>query len=283
VPGDTAFDALGYTFAVDSDDEDIRADALRLFDALRTSNTAAHHYRVTSGGDAQEPELVLDGESVRSADDPRMLVSALVHHVNARAIETCPFPTIHAGCVAYDGAAIALSGSAAAGKSTLTAGLVRAGFAYLSDEAIGLDDDTMQVQPYPKPITLDRGSWSFFPELAQSAFKVPPAHGAEQWHVPVSAIRAHAVGEPCPLRVVVFPSYRSGAEVRLEPVTRAQALAELASQTFAFSERARPALEVIAEAIRDAECFRLETGALDEAVATVASTVGARVPKPSAA
>ena len=41
------------------------------------------------------------------------------------------------------------------GKTTLTAGLVRAGFDYLSDEAVAFDWDTLDIVPYAKPLSID--------------------------------------------------------------------------------------------------------------------------------
>jgi hypothetical protein len=60
---------------------------------------------------------------------------------------------IHAGCVAFDGAAILLPGRSFTGKSSLTDALVRAGGAYYSDEFALLRPDG-DVLPYPRPLAL---------------------------------------------------------------------------------------------------------------------------------
>jgi hypothetical protein len=53
-------------------------------------------------------------------------------------------------------------------------------------------------------------------------------------------------------------------------VTRAEALVELAKNTFRFREHPRRALDALALVVREVECYRLCVGDLDEAVDHVA-------------
>jgi hypothetical protein len=67
---------------------------------------------------------------------------------------------VHAGCVAVDGKAILLPGRSHAGKTTLTAALLRAGAEYLSDEYAVLDADGL-VHPYPRRLRVrQNGKWT---------------------------------------------------------------------------------------------------------------------------
>ena len=171
------------------------------------------------------------------------------------------------------GSAVALPGEMEAGKTTLTAGLVRAGLGYLTDEALAFDRDTLLVHPYPKPLSIDPGAWPLFPELA------PPDPGEEgydcvQWQVPATAIRPGALADPCPVVAVVFPRYEAGADTALSPVGRGEALVELAKNTFRFKERGAPELDLLAELARSVECYRLTMGELDGAVDLVAGLLG---------
>lgn len=88
----------------------------------------------------------------RVADDapPETAARALEHWVaeHARGVVF-----VHAGVVAVDGRALLLPGRSHAGKSTLTAALVRGGAAYLSDEYAVLRPDG-RVQAYPRDLAL---------------------------------------------------------------------------------------------------------------------------------
>ena len=93
------------------------------------------------------------------------------------------------------------------GKTTLTTGLVRAGFCYLTDEAVSFDWETGVIEPFPKPLSIDPGSWFLFPELEPPP--PPGEHGTSGR--PVAGARGvrsgpmRVVGRPCRARFVVFP------------------------------------------------------------------------------
>ncbi len=95
---------------------------------------------------------------------------------------------VHAGAVARDGRAIVLPGVPAAGKSTLTAALTRAGATYLSDEYAPIDGRG-RVHPFPKPLSIAR-----------------PPH-PRPLQQPVEAFGGVQGTEPCPVGLVVFTSY----------------------------------------------------------------------------
>jgi hypothetical protein len=160
------------------------------------------------------------------------------------------------------------------GKTTLTAGLVRAWFRYLSDEVVAFDWDTGLVEPFPKPLTVDEGSWYLFPELEPAPAPGETAPPDKQWQVPPRAIRADAVGAPCRVHYVVFPRYEPDADTVLVPMSRGDGLVELAKNTFQFNEHARRALDVLASVVRGAECYRLTVGDLDHACAVVQELTG---------
>ena len=146
-----------------------------------------------------------------------------------------------------NGIGVALPASMESGKSTLTTGLVRAGFSYLTDEAVLLDWETGDVIPFPKPISLDTGSWALFPDLEPHG-DLPDGYKRTQWQVAPTGIRPDAMGAPCRIRYFVFPKYTHGATTRLTPLARGEATVELAKNTFRFNERARRSLDALADA-----------------------------------
>ena len=217
---------------------------------------------------------MLDGKRIGGARAAEGLVPILVRSINREAVHASDSLVIHAGGVEHDGVGLAFPAVMESGKTTLTAGLVRSGFNYLTDEAVAIDRTTQIIQPYPKPLSIDSGAWHLFPEFEPHANLGSDAYKADQWQVPPEAIRPDAVGRPCPLRVIVFPRYERGTETVVEPLHRAPALMELARHTFKFNDDGARSLDILADIARSAQCYRLTMGDLAPAVAVVSRLVG---------
>ena len=99
-----------------------------------------------------------DCSAVGSGEDPSAVVAALLTALNRAAVDRCEFFAAHAGVVAIGGTAVAFPAESGRGKSTLTAACLKAGFEYVSDEAICVDPETDDLIAYPKPIGLS--PWS---------------------------------------------------------------------------------------------------------------------------
>lgn len=99
------------------------------------------------GGEAGPTVEISSGATQESAT--QQITQALIA---ARAGELL---MLHAGGVAHPetGRALVFVAPGGTGKSTLTRAL-GARYGYLSDETIGIDPDTLEIHPYPKPITL---------------------------------------------------------------------------------------------------------------------------------
>lgn len=274
-----SFDALGFRFDVAATDARLIAYVNRLLATFAGPEPAEHHYLLRPhdpSSDDSAYELMLGGERVGAATCPEGLVASLVHDINQRAVGLCPHLCLHAGGVEHGGVGVVFPGEMEAGKTTLTTGLVRAGFRYLTDEAVTLDRDTQEIHPYPKPLSIDTGAWHLFPELEPHDRLASDAYKAQQWQVPPNAIRAKAVGEPCPVAVIVFPRYDKRGITTLTPIRRAEALVEITKHTFRFNQQAREALDILAATVRGADSYRLTTGDLEGAVATIQGLVGSR-------
>jgi hypothetical protein len=245
-----------------------------VLDALPPGNGHAHLAIRRDADVTPSWELTIDDVMEARVETAESLLVSLVQAINARAIKSWPGVVCHAGGVAWEGAGVLLPADPESGKSTLTAGLVRAGFDYLTDEAVAFRRGENMIEPYPKPLSLDPGSWHLFPELEPNADLANDDYKQLQWQVPPTAIRADAVGRPCPARYLVFPEYVEGAKTELVGLGRAEALVELAKNTFAFNERSRFALEELAGIVRQVDCYRLTAGDLDEAVARITELVG---------
>ena len=87
---------------------------------------------------------------------------------------------------------------------------------------------------------------------------------------------AHAVGDPCPIRFIIFPRYAAGSVPRLRKMSPATAAFELLRHSMNRSTFRERAHSILAEVVRGAECFQLESSALDEACEKIEDVVSGR-------
>ena len=272
-------DVLGLTFEVQAEDPRLCSYVESLYAAFPGPGRAAHRYALHDGAAEGTPsELWFDRDRVGEAQDTDALVAMLVHDLNRRALGGSDHLVLHAGGVEHDGFGLVFPGAMEAGKTTLTAALVRAGFGYLTDEAVAIDRENLRIHPYPKPLSIDRGAWPLFPELEPRVDLATDAYKADQWQVPPADIRADPLGEPCAVSVIVFTRYEDGIETSIEPLRRGEALVELAKNTYRFDAQGSAALDVLAELVRPAACYRLTSGDLDAAIAAATDLLAASRP-----
>ena len=164
---------------------------------------------------------------------------------------------------------VLMPGGSGAGKSTLVAGLVRAGFAYLSDELMALELDGGRLLPYAKPIAVKPGSTHLLRDMRSPA---PGAddHGADgSWWLPVGDGVRRPVGAPCVPELVVVPRYEPGHATTVTPLSETEAFVTLAVNAVNFVEHGTEGARAIGELVTRCECVALTTSDLDEAVEAV--------------
>jgi hypothetical protein len=272
------YHALAHDFSLRVGDDALGTYLAWVLDGFEERDPAVEYLVRPGSSEEHRYEVVLDGEVVLHAATATGLVDSIVHHVNLKAIDAEYAVMSHAGGVERDGAACVFPAHMESGKTTLTAGLVRAGFAYLTDEAVAFGWESGEIEPYPKPLSIDAGSQLLFPELAPPPPPGDDAVARAQWQVPPDSIRPGAVGARCRARYVVFPEYVSGADTALEPMSRAAGLVELARNTFEFRSHSRRALDALAGIVRTVDCFHLVVGDLDAACALVADLLDVSAP-----
>jgi energy-coupling factor transporter ATP-binding protein EcfA2 len=168
---------------------------------------------------------------------------------------------LHAGGVAApDGRVVVIHGPSGSGKTTLTASLVGAGLAYLTDETVCLDPDTLAVEPYPKPLTVKPGSQEVLSHLRPAEERVDSASG--NWQLDPSSLG----GRPIPgvtLRpaLIVFPDHVATiSDAEFEAVSRARAAFALGEQSSAlWAVEPRP-LAALARLVTRAPAYRVGYG-----------------------
>ena len=283
------FAALGYRFSFRSTEAGIGRYLDEAYAGCGTGDvtTGSEPPGAGDNGDAVRYSLVdglpglrthavyVDDDLGVDADDPAYVLGYLTWHINQQVIGrgSAEHVLVHASGAVRDGVGVMFPAGQEAGKTTLVAGLVRAGYSYLTDEALAVDTDTLELLPYAKPLSIDPGSWSVLADLRPDLASPTSAYLADQWQVPAQHIRPGAVAGPSAGRVIVFPRYVADAPTTLESVGRADALASLLGHCFRFHERGARNFEVLARLVARSVCFRLSSGDLVEACGAVTRAV----------
>jgi hypothetical protein len=172
---------------------------------------------------------------------------------------------VHAAAAAIDGRAVLLPARMESGKTTLVAGLVQRGFGYLTDEAAVIDPVTLRVSPFPKPLTIDEGSWSVLPELRPERSADVEPLVSRQWHVDPRSIRSDALAADSEVVCIVSPQYVAGATTALRAMSKADALVLLCESTFYLDRHRRTGFDALGELVRRTPTFQLVIGDLESA------------------
>jgi hypothetical protein len=261
----TRYRALDFSFDVDvsATSQQLIEHVAWLLGDLESDGAACHRYRLALRQDDPRRRVLLtrDHEPIGYPWDAPDTLGRLVADITAQAVASRPdHLALHAAALAIDGQGLLLPGPPSAGKTTLAAALVTAGFDYLTDEAAVIDVDTLDVAPFPKPLSLGPGS------LAALGRPHDPSAPAEtQTLLPASALRCAAPGRAVPARFLVFPGYQPGAVSTLITMSRAEAMVELANNSFNFMTHGRKWLGLLHRLVSACTCVRLVTGDLDAA------------------
>lgn len=178
---------------------------------------------------------------------------------------------LHASAACQHGRAVVMPAHMESGKTTLVAGLTAAGFDYLTDEVALIDPVSLRLHPYPKPLWMDDDSVEAVRRLLGDSRALGGRRLGDKHHVRPEDLRPATTTSECSVALVVAPRYVPGAPVSLEPLSRATGVALLAENCFNLSTFGAAALKPLAELVSSADCYRLTSGDLGEAVRTIRS------------
>ena len=266
----TSFRALRHDFRVVTNAAEVRDWLDTVLVDLRRPATAHGCYTVLDLGEEHVGDryvLGFDGETVARSGWLARILNLLLWHVNteAAARSSGELVLLHAAAAARDGAAVVLPAPMEHGKTTTVAGLVRSGWQYLTDEMVAIDPASLRLVAYPRPMSVDRGSWEVLADLC-------PPHAERvtgQWQVPASSIRVGAVASGAQPVAVVSPQFRAGGETRIHRVSPGQLVLDLVDSAFAFREDPLRNLRTLADLACRVPGYRLTVGRLDHAVALI--------------
>jgi hypothetical protein len=174
---------------------------------------------------------------------------------------------------------VLLPAPSGAGKSTTVAGLVHAGFEYLSDELVALDVSAQRLlHPFPKPLTLKPGSFDVVramdPGLDPAGHPESSGYVGYEWNIPPDRIRKGSVGSLCLPAVVVVPQFVAGARTALTPLAADDAFLALALNTVNLDTLGGRGAVLVHDLVERCDCYTLEIGDLSTACRLMLELVG---------
>jgi len=146
---------------------------------------------------------------------------------------------VHAGVVGWKGRGLILPGLSLAGKTTLTAALVRAGATYYSDEYAVVDRDGW-VHPYDRDLQM-REPGKF-----------------EQHSTTIESLHGHAATTPLCIAQVVFARYVPGSPWNPQPVTPGMAVLEMLRHTIPVQRVPRIVMSTLTAMLEGATAWSSE-------------------------
>lgn len=177
------------------------------------------------------------------ADDPERALAELTR----LAVEHSPLLCVHAGVVSGPDGLIAIPGESGLGKTTLVAALLRAGFGYVSDEALALDRDSGAVTPFPRPLSLRGDVWP----LIGIAPAPPPD---EERLIPPAALERVPATDGRVRHVVL--ARRVPGPPRLDPAPQGEAVQALVRRAFNHYRAPEASFRAVVAVVRAADVWR---------------------------
>jgi len=183
--------------------------------------------------------------------------------------------SVHAAGVSSGQHAVVIPGGSGAGKTTLALALVRGGFDFLGDDMLFLSRDGggPLLLAFPDELDVSETTASFFPDVV-GALRRERLPGAVKRQLPANRLPGE-VAERARPAVLLFPRIEAGGRSRVEPLTRDEALLELAPNVL-LTEPASSQLhlDALGGLVRGSRCFRLSVARdFDDVVEVVGGLV----------
>jgi HprK-related kinase A len=182
------------------------------------------------------------------------------------------FLIVHAAVVERNGRALLLPGRPGAGKSTLCAALVIAGWRLLSDELALVDPQAGHIRALARPISLKNDAIEIIRGLAPAAVFGPPAvdtHKGTVAHMKPPSPSVRRAEEPAVPHWIVMPRYVAGEALHLDPASKTSAFWGMADNSLNYEILGETGFTALVRLIDRCQCYSLTHSDLSDAVAAL--------------
>jgi hypothetical protein len=170
--------------------------------------------------------------------------------------------SLHAAGFSDNGRAVLIPGTSGAGKSTLTLALLRAKFDYLSDDMVFFRSSShgLFVRGLLEDVDVTDQTVRFFPEL-EFLLRAPKVDGFPKRQVRAEEIFGTKVVSEAQPKVIILPHISGKQNSVITPISGDEALLEIVPNVLLTEQQTcQVHLAVFAELVKQAACYRLETG-----------------------
>ncbi|MCC7059699.1 MAG: HprK-related kinase A [Burkholderiaceae bacterium] len=176
---------------------------------------------------------------------------------------------MHSAVLERHGRALLMPAPSGSGKSTLAAAMCFQGWRLLSDEMAVFDFDRHQVLPNPRPVSLKNSSIELVRTFAPQAvltrvFSGTPKGDIAYMRVPQESVDLASV--PATPAVVLIPSWRAGAPVRLQRISRGDAFRWLIESTVNYASMLDRGFDLLADIVKRCGLYSLEYSSTRDAI-----------------
>lgn len=249
--------------------------ARAMFGHLETPRVAPQCHIAIALAPSGELVLTVDDRERLRTKEPALGIGALfVAVLECIRPGTQWFALLHGAALAHHGHAFALAGFPGAGKSTLAAGLLAAGFDYLADDLVALSAPDAAIVPWPLPLSIKPGSLDILtPRLPQLA--AAPHYSTKGMDGRLLIPRPSAWdAEPIKLQTLLFPRFGKGAAPETRRLTSFEALQYLLTDRVWLGD---PITEERVTSflawLNETPAYAISYGALDDAIGLVESVI----------
>lgn len=182
------------------------------------------------------------------------------------------FLMLHSAAVERNGRVLILPAVPGSGKSTLCAALVNRGWRLFSDEFGLVRHEDGQLVPMPRPLPLKNRSIKIIRDFAPEAELGPDFHGTRKGtvaHLRSPDACVHQAAVTAAPAWLMFPRYRAGAQLRLDPIPKPRAFMKLTNNAFNYHLLGLQGFRSVTRLVRNCDCYMLSYSNLEDAIGAI--------------
>lgn len=210
-----------------------------------------------------------DEEEVFKTKDPFRVVFRLEWLIVKTLLKGVDYLEFHSAVVSKNGEAALFPAVSNSGKTSLAVALWRKGFQCYSDEVALIDPKSLRAYPFPRNIHVEPEMEELFSGqghlLKFKELKWKDLEG-KNLDMEIKKNKGGMKKKSSRVKFIIFPKYSSDHANQLKSITAGEAFARLLGNEINFRLFQGKGMDIVEGLVKNARCYELKTGDLDEAV-----------------